>query len=115
MRSSKLLKTYLRNQHLVAGLHARRDPLALLVDGARADSQHLGLVELLDGAVGEEDAGCGLGLGLDALDEDAVEEGRDAADGLDGGLFGCVLVMDICEVRDDLEVNGSMDGWGLVL
>ena len=78
--------TYLGDQDLVAGLDADGNALALLVVGAGADGEHLGLVELLDGAVGEEDAGCGLGLGLDALDEDAVEERRDAADGLDCGL-----------------------------
>ena len=64
----------LRDQDLVARLYAG------------ADGEDLGLVELLDGSLGEEDAGCGLGFGLDALDEDAVEERRDAADGLDCGL-----------------------------
>jgi hypothetical protein len=78
--------TYLGNQHLVAGLHARRNALALPVKGTGANGKHLGLVELLDGGLGQEDAGCGLGLGLEALDEDAVEEGREGADGLDGRL-----------------------------
>jgi hypothetical protein len=84
--------TYLRNQHLVARLHTRLHALALLVECAGPDGEHLCLVELLDGAVGEEDAGCRLGLGLDALDEDAVEEGRDAADGFDGGLFNPIAL-----------------------
>lgn len=82
----KQLSTYLRNQNLVAGLHAGGDALAILIECAGADGEDLCLVELLNGAVGEEDASCSLGLGLDALDEDAVEEGRDAADRLDGRL-----------------------------
>jgi hypothetical protein len=61
--------TYLRNQNLVTRLYARRDPLSLLVNGTGSNGQDLCLVEL-----GEEDAGCGLGFGLEALDEDAVEE-----------------------------------------
>jgi hypothetical protein len=78
----------LRNQHLVTRLYAGSDALSILVKGAGADGEDLGFVELLDGRLGEEDAGCGLGFGLDALDEDAVEEGRNAADGLDCGLWG---------------------------
>jgi len=82
--------TYLRNQHLVTGLHTRHNPLALLIHSARSHSQHLSLVELLDGAVREEETRRGFSLGLDTLDKDAVEEGDDAADGFDGGLFKCV-------------------------
>ena len=67
----------LRDQDLVARLYAGGDALS---------SEDLGLVQLLDSGLGQEDAGCGLGFGLDALDEDAVEERRDAADGLDCGL-----------------------------
>jgi hypothetical protein len=78
--------TYLGNQHLVARLHARRNTLALPVKRTGSDSEDLGLIQLLHGGLGQEDAGCGLGLGLDALDEDAVEEGRNGADGLDGRL-----------------------------
>lgn len=80
--------TYLGNQNLVTGLHADGNPLSLPVVSARANSEDLGLVELLDGALGEEDAAGRLGLGLDALDKDAVEEGREGLDGLgcDGGL-----------------------------
>lgn len=76
----------LRDQDLVARLYAGGDALSIFVEHAGADGEDLGLVELLDGSLGEEDAGCGLGFRLDALDEDAVEERRDAADGLDCGL-----------------------------
>jgi hypothetical protein len=71
---------YLRNQDLVTRLHTGGNPLALLVKGTRANSQHLGLVQLLDGRLGEEDAARRLGLRLDALDEDAVEERGNGAD-----------------------------------
>lgn len=76
----------LRDQDLVAGLYAGGNALSILVEGTGADGEDLCFVELLDGRLGEEDAGCGLGFGLDALDEDAVEERRNALDGLDCGL-----------------------------
>jgi len=81
--------TKLRNQNLVAGLDRRSNALSIAVKGAGANSQNLCLVEFLDGRLGEEDAAGGLGLGLDALDEDAVEEGCEGLDGLggDGGLW----------------------------
>lgn len=79
--------TYLRNQNLIASLHARSNALAILIEGTGANSQNLGLVGVLDGRLGEEDATSGLGLGLYALDEDAVQEGGDGADGLEERLF----------------------------
>lgn len=75
------------DQDLVAGLHAGGDALSVLVKGAGADGNDFCFVEVLDGCLREEDASCGLGFGLDALHEDAVEEGRNAADRLDGGLW----------------------------
>jgi len=75
----------LRDQDLVAGLYAGSNALSIFVKHAGADGDDLGFVELLDGGLGKEDARCGLGFGLDALDENAVEEGRNAADGLDCG------------------------------
>lgn len=72
--------TYLRNQNLVAGRDAHGDAVAILGQETGANSQDLSLVLLLDTALGEEDAGGGLGLGLDALDQDAVEEGSKALD-----------------------------------
>ena len=76
----------LRDQDLVAGLDAGGDALALAVKGTGADSEDLGLVELLDGRLGQEDARRRFGLGLDALHEDAVEQRRNGADGLEGRL-----------------------------
>ena len=78
--------TYLGNQNLVAGLDAGCYPLALLVECSGPNGQYLGLVQLLDGGLGQEDAACGLGLGLEALDEHAVEERGEGADGLEGRL-----------------------------
>lgn len=77
----------LRDQNLVAGLHAGCDALSVLIEGAGADGNDFCFVEVLDGRLGEEDASCSLGFGLDALHKDAVEEGCNAADRLDGGLL----------------------------
>ena len=76
--------TYLRNQHLVTGLHAWCYPLAVLIQQTWANSENLRLIEVLDSGFWQEDAPGGLGLGLDALDEDAVEERDEVLDGLDG-------------------------------
>jgi hypothetical protein len=82
----------LRNQNLVAGLDAQRNALAILVVKTGADGEDLALVELLDGAVGEEDASGGLGLGLHALHEDAVEKRCEGLDVLEEGLVGSIGV-----------------------
>jgi hypothetical protein len=88
----------LRNQNLVAGLDAERNALAILVVKTGADSEDLALVELLDGAIGKEDASGGLGLGLHALHEDAVEERCEGLDVLEEGLVESIAV--------SLEVGG---------
>lgn len=90
-----LTATYLRNQHAITGLDAARDTLAVLVEAPGSDSQHLGLVELLDRRLGQEDARGRLGLGLDALHQHAVEEGRQGANGFECGSLarGSRLVM----------------------
>jgi hypothetical protein len=82
----------LRNQDLVTGLDAERNALAVLVVEAGANGEDLALVELLDGAVGEEDARGGLGLGLHALHEDAVEERCEGLDVLEEGLVESIVV-----------------------
>jgi hypothetical protein len=82
----------LGNEDLVTGLDAQRYPLAVLVVEAGADSEDLALVELLHGAVGEEDAGGGLGLGLHALHQNAVEERCEGLDVLEDGLVGNIGV-----------------------
>jgi hypothetical protein len=78
--STSSCSTYLGNQDLIAGLHAWRHTLALLVECAGAHGEHFGFVELLDGRFRQEDAGCGFGFGLDALHENAVKERGDGAD-----------------------------------
>jgi hypothetical protein len=73
-------ETYLRNQDLVTGGDTHGDAVAVLGQETGANGENLSLVLLLDAALGEEDARGGLGLGLDALDQDAVEEGSEALD-----------------------------------
>ena len=97
----------LRNQDLVAGLHADGNAVAGLVVCAGADGEHLGLVQLLDGSLGQEDAGCGLGLGLDALHENAVEEGGEGADGLEGRLWSVLAGVDLVM----LWAGCALKGW----
>lgn len=72
--------TYLRNQDLVARLYAWCNALSILVKCTRSNSEHLCLVQLLHSGLGKEDAGRSLGLWLEALDEDAVEERGDRLD-----------------------------------
>lgn len=76
----------LGDQDLVAGLHADGNAVSGLVEGAGADGEDLGLVQLLDRCLGQEDARGGLGLRLEALHEHAVEERGEGADGLEGRL-----------------------------
>lgn len=84
--------TYHGNQDLVASGTAHGETLAVLVEGTGANSEDLGLVELLNTALREEDTGGGLGLGLDALDQDAVQEGGKSLDVTDGRLLALELV-----------------------
>lgn len=72
--------TYLGDEDLVAGSDTHGDTLAVTVNKTGADSEDLSLVLLLDSSLGEEDAGGSLGLGLDALDQDAVQEGSKGLD-----------------------------------
>lgn len=82
--------SYLGNQNTVTDGHAHGDALAIAVQATGSDGENLGLVELLNARLGQEDAAGGLGLGLDALDKHAVQEGSQVADGSDGRLwFGC--------------------------
>src|SRR5215217_7424330 len=62
----------LPEQDPVAGPDVERDELAALVARAGADGEDLALHRLLLGGVGDDDPALGLGLLLDALDEDAV-------------------------------------------
>lgn len=60
--------------------NAHGDLRAIAVNDTRANSENLGNVLLLDAALREEDTRGGLGLGLDALDQDTVEKGSEALD-----------------------------------
>jgi hypothetical protein len=78
----------LGNEDAIALADTHGDALAILVESAGANGENLGLVELLYAGLGKEKTGGGLGLSLDALDEDAVQkrdEGLDRAEG--GGLM----------------------------
>jgi hypothetical protein len=70
----------LRNEDLVTGVDTHGDTLAVAVKETGANGEDLGLVLLLDGSLGEEDTGGSLGLGLDALNQDAVQEGGEGLD-----------------------------------
>jgi hypothetical protein len=72
--------TYLRDQDTVTSGNTHGDALAVAVNSTGTDSEDLGLVLLLDAALREEDTRGGLGLGLHALDEDAVQEGGKVLD-----------------------------------
>jgi hypothetical protein len=78
-------RAHLWNQNLVASLDGALDSLAILVQTTWADGEDAGLVQFLDGALWEKDTGGGLALGLDALDEDAIEERGEGLDGLECG------------------------------
>lgn len=80
--------TVLGDQNLISWLHGDLNSLSISVQRSRSNSQHLGLVQVFDCALGQENAtGC-LSLGFYALNKHAVEEGRDGADGFEeGGHF----------------------------
>lgn len=98
---SLLFVTHLWNQDAVSSLYAHCYPLAVLVHQTRANSQHLGLVQLLDRRLGKVDSASSLGLHLRALDEHAVEKGRERFDGFDGGRL-CVSLLDLTRVAERL-------------
>ena len=88
--------TYLGDQDTVTGANAHGDTLALAAKGAGADGEDLGLVELLDAGLGQEDAAGGLGLGLDALHQHPVQERDQRLDRADGGgLFFFPVVISL--------------------
>src|SRR5262245_58402746 len=67
----------LAEQDLVALLDLERRDLAVVVHLAGAHRDHESLLGLLLGGVGDDDAALGLGLGLEALDQDAVVQGSE--------------------------------------
>lgn len=72
---------------MVTDSNAARNVLAIPVKETRTNSENLGDILLLDAALREEDARGGLGLGLDTLDQDAVEEGGEVLDVTEDRLF----------------------------
>src|SRR6266436_3261643 len=61
-------------QDAVADLEVDRDELAALVAAAGSNGDDLALLRLLLGGVGNDDATSGLRLGVDSLDDNAVEK-----------------------------------------
>jgi hypothetical protein len=83
--------THGRDQDTVTGLDGDLNALSVLVKTSRSDSEDAGLRELLNGRLGEEDSGGGLGLSLDALNKNTVEEGGKSLDGAEGGGLSSLL------------------------
>lgn len=80
-------------EDLVAGLDRGGDDLAVLVGGTGAGSDDASLGKRGGSGGGrEEETGGGLGLGLEALNEDAIEQRNDRLDGADGGLSSLLMV-----------------------
>src|ERR1043166_6149613 len=77
-------------QHTVAGRDIDGNELAGLVASAGADGDDFALARLLPGVVGDDDAGRGLALGLDTLDDDAIMQGAKFHRSL---LVGCRQVL----------------------
>src|SRR5919197_2330691 len=67
----------LAEEHAVAGPHVQRLARAVLTDLAVADGDHLALLRLLLGRVGDDDAAAHLLAFLDALQDHSVVQGFD--------------------------------------
>lgn len=81
-------RTYLGNQDLITARDAHGNLISISVKAARANGKNGGLVDVLDGALGQENAAGGLGFGLDALNQNTVQKGNevlDVAKSLEGG------------------------------
>lgn len=78
-------RTHLWNQNAITRLDRDLHPLPIFIEAAGPHREDLGLRELLDGGLGEEDARCGFSLGFDPLHEDAVEEGGKGLNRAKGG------------------------------
>ena len=59
-------------QHAIACLEVDRNELAGFVATTRTDGDNLALRRLLLGAVGDEDAASGLGIGINTLDNNTI-------------------------------------------
>jgi hypothetical protein len=80
----------LGNEDAITLGNTHGDTLAILVESAGANGENLGLVELLDAGLGKEETWGGLGLSLDALDEDAVQKGDEGLDRTEGGGLNAI-------------------------
>ena len=85
-------ETYLGDQNAVTSADAHRDTLAVAVNCTGTNSENLSLVLLLDAALRKEDARGGLSLGLDTLDEHAVQERRKVLDAAEERLANPVYI-----------------------
>lgn len=88
----RVVVTYLGDEDLVTSGDAHGETIAILVEETGANSENMGLILLLDGSLREEDTGGSLGLGLDALDQDAVQEGGEGLDVAEDRLKDDMLV-----------------------
>src|SRR5271169_4443679 len=74
-------------QHTVALLEVDRDKLAAFVAATWTDGDHLSFGGLLFGGIRNDDATCGLSLGVDARNHDAVVKRPKPHIGSPKGLF----------------------------
>lgn len=78
----------------VTGLDRGLDKVASAnIGDTGANGKNISLVELLSVLLGDVDTRSGLGLGLQTLHKDAVEQGDDGLDVLDGRLERAVSIM----------------------
>lgn len=77
--------THLGDQDSVANRHTHGQTRASLGERTGSNSQNLALVQLLNARLGQEDAAGRLGLSLDALDQDTVQQGDEGLDRSDSG------------------------------
>src|SRR4029450_12983617 len=79
-------------QHAVADLDVDGDELAALVAAAGPNGEDLALLRFLPGGVRNDYAASGLGLGIDALDDNAVVQRSEfhwCPPGVTIGLISC--------------------------
>lgn len=91
--------SYLRNQHTVTLSYTHRHANAIFAQGTGSNGEDLGLIELFDTGLGQEDAAGRFSLGLDALDEDAVQQGNEGLYRSDrGSLYRRQTIMPLATV-----------------
>lgn len=78
-------EAYLGNQNTVTLGHTHGHAVSIFAQGAGSNGENLAFIELLDAGLWQKDAASSLGLGLDALDQNAVQERDEGLDGSDRG------------------------------